>query len=118
MFLAAAASGDNLSGLTALSGLIAAIIAAATFYMASRSTKLQGNAATYAVDADAYKRGVEIYEATITTLRTELSDLRIEIKGLHEEIRQLRTSNNELSREIDNLRDRRDKPDKPNPKAI
>jgi hypothetical protein len=109
MFLASAiaTTGDSFGGLSALSGLIAAIIAAATFYMASRASRVQGNAANYAVDADAYKRGVEIYEATITTLRQEVTDLRLEIRGLHEEMSSLRKSNLELVREIEGLRNRR-----------
>jgi predicted RNase H-like nuclease (RuvC/YqgF family) len=109
MYLASAIASTGLSvgGLSALSGLFAAIIAAATFYMASRASKVQGTAANYAVDADAYKRGVEIYEATIQTLRTEVNDLRTEIRSLHEEISQMRKSNAELVREIEGLRNRR-----------
>lgn len=103
----ASAPGENFSGLSALSAIIAAIIAAATFYMATRSTKAQSTAANYAVDADAYKRGVEIYEATITTLRTEVADLRTEISGLREEVKQFRLSNAELTRELDRLRNRK-----------
>ena len=105
MYLAMAmAAGESFGGLSALSGLIAAIIAAATFYMASRASKVQGASATYAVDADAYKRGVEIYEATIATLRQEVGDLRTEIRGLHDEMSDLRHSNLELVREIESLR--------------
>src|SRR5271166_538373 len=84
----AATTTVNLGFLTALSGLIAAIVAAATFYMATRSTRNKESAAVKAVDAEAYQRGVEIYEATLATgvdklrresyaeLNKEIADLR------------------------------------------
>ena len=108
MFLAMAlaASPNSFNGISALSAILAAIIAGGTFYMAARATRTQGNSAKYAVDADAYKRGVEIYEATISTLRTEVADLRTEIKGLHDEVKQLRISNVELAHELDSFRNR------------
>ena len=99
-----ASTSTNLGFLTALSGLIAAIVAAGTFYMARRTTTQRESAAVKAVDADAYKRGVEIYESTIETLRNEVKDLRAEIRSLHDEISQLRRANDELARGIDNLR--------------
>jgi len=100
----AATTTVNLGFLTALSGLIAAIVAAATFYMATRSTRNKESAAVKAVDAEAYQRGVEIYEATISTLRQEVSDLRKEIHALHDEIAQLRTANAKLATGVDKLR--------------
>ncbi len=101
-----ASTSTNLSFLTALSGLIAAIVAASTFYMARRTTTQRESAAEKAVDADAYKRGVEIYESTIETLRNEVKDLRAEIRSLHDEISQLRRGIDNLPRESYNTLNR------------
>ncbi len=95
--------------LTAFSGVIAAVVALVSFWLSARVARIQNDASRHAVDADAYRRGVEIYESTIDNLRQEVKDLREEIRSLHKEVGQLRQSNRELLDEISKLGSHSDK---------
>jgi peptidoglycan hydrolase CwlO-like protein len=87
-----------------LLGLLTAAIAAAAFFAATRANRAQAQAASVAVDAEAYGRAKAIYEGAIEALRSQTADLHEQVGALSTEVDRLRTANNDLSGEVDRLR--------------
>lgn len=69
--------------------VVAAIVAFASFYFATKSTRAQAAAGAHAVDAEAYTRAASIYEDTINSLRTDITNLRTDLAVARNEIRTL-----------------------------
>lgn len=79
-----------------LIAVLAAAIAAATFYGANRATRSKAASDNRAVDAAAYSRATDIYESTITALRDEIGRLTTEVQAARIEIHDVRTKLGEL----------------------
>lgn len=74
-----------------LLGLLTLVVGFAGFWLASRSTGIQGKAAVKAVDAGAFERAREIYESAMSTLRGELNDTRSELASARSDLIAART---------------------------
>jgi len=92
-------------------GLLTVAVGYSSFYLATRSAKVQGDASAKAVDAAAFERAREIYESALDAIRKELTDTRNELRATRDELNSTRnvliTARGELfhaSREIDGLR--------------
>ena len=95
-------------------GVVTAVIAFATFYLAARAARAQHQAVVKGVDAEAYDRARGLYESAIDNLQEEtrrleaqVASLRAEVAQVHDqaallqaEIRKLRSSNDALRREL------------------
>lgn len=86
-------------------------ISGAVFYVATRASRSRDKSAEKAVDAQAYERAKEIYEAAITQLRqtsteveAERDRLRESNSLLHAEVGKLRTEVGKLRTEVNSLR--------------
>ena len=86
-----------------LIAVIAAAIAAATFYGANRATRSKAASDNRAVDAAAYSRATDIYESTITALRDEIGRLTTEIQAARTEIHDVRAALTQIRRTNDRL---------------
>jgi chromosome segregation ATPase len=66
--------------------LMTIFIGYTSFMMATRTTRIERNAAVRAVDAGAFDRAKVIYEGALDTLRAELEACRVELASAHGEL--------------------------------
>lgn len=71
-------------------GIITLAIGFTSFWLATRSTRIQNVAAVKAVDAEAFKRAREIYESALDAIRKELEDTRKELDDTRKEMDETR----------------------------
>lgn len=87
-----------------LLGVITIAIGFTTFWLATKSTRIQSGAAVKAVDAEAFKRAKEIYESALDAVREELVETRSDLASARSELVDTRNDLAAARREIIGLR--------------
>ena len=96
---------------TILLGVLTLALPTAAYFASTRATRLQvaashreaehaREAQRLAVDAAAYDRARQMYEAAISLLKDQVDDLTSRIATLSEEVHRLRSANEKLEREV------------------
>jgi len=97
--------------ITILLGVATLALPAAAYFASTRATRLQVRQGAVdaaanrevnrvAVDAAAYERARQMYEAAIDVLKDQISDLTGRVTSLTEEVHSLRSANEKLEREV------------------
>ena len=89
---------------TAVGIAVTAAIALAAYLAAQRANVATAHASQVAVDAGAYARAKDIYEAAIAQLQQRSHELEGSVSELKEEVGRLRTQSADLSSEVSRLR--------------
>jgi chromosome segregation ATPase len=101
--------------ITILLGVATLALPTAAYFASTRATRLQVQqgakdaAATrednrLAVDAAAYERARQMYEAAIDVLKDQIEDLVARVASLSEEVHSLRSANEKLEKEVSKWR--------------
>jgi chromosome segregation ATPase len=79
-------------------------VALAAFVTATRANRVQAQSAVLAVDAQAYERARDSYEAALRVAHGELAGLRAEMVTVRGELAATRVSNEQLQQAVRELR--------------
>jgi len=97
--------------ITILLGVATLALPTAAYFASTRATRLQVRQGArdaeanrevnrVAVDAAAYERARQMYEAAIDVLKDQIGDLTARVASLSEEVHSLRSANEKLEREV------------------
>jgi 5-bromo-4-chloroindolyl phosphate hydrolysis protein len=89
---------------TVFGSILIAFVAVFTFVISLKANRAQALSAATAVDAAAYARAKDIYEAALNTMRIELEAVRADLREARADIRGLRESNDALRLELVKVR--------------
>lgn len=97
--------------ITILLGIATLALPTAAYFASTRATRMQVRQGAVdaaaaredsrlAVDAAAYERARQMYEAAIDVLKDQIEDLTSRVASLSDEVHRLRTANEKLEREV------------------
>lgn len=85
-------------------GVMTLAIGFTSFWLATKSTRIQSGAAVKAVDAEAFERAKEIYESALTAVREELVETRKDLSSTRVELADTRNELIAARKEVTALR--------------